>query len=191
MTYEQSGGQSNGNSVKYTSTLISQNPVLSIITPTYNEAENIREFIERVVVAMKEVSYELIVVDDNSPDGTADIAEQLSSKYGNIKVLKRPNKLGLASAVRDGFNKTKADIIAIMDADLQHPPELLPKMLDEIKSGCEIVVASRYVEGGSVEGWSVLRKIMSKGAIFLAHLLYPRTRAVRDPISGFFYSEGM
>jgi len=159
---------------------------LSIITPTYKEAENIPEFTERLWRVLNHLPYELIIVDDNSPDGTADIAEELNSKYGNIKVLRRPSKLGLASAVKDGFNKAEADVLAVMDADLQHPPELLPKMYEKIEEGHDIVIASRYIEGGGVEGWSPWRKLVSKGATRLAHLILPRTRKIKDPVSGYF-----
>jgi dolichol-phosphate mannosyltransferase len=150
------------------------------------EAENIPMLVEGVENALKDVSFELIIVDDNSPDGTATLAERLNGKYGNIKVLRRPGKLGLGSAVLEGFREAKSDVLAVMDADLQHPPELLPQMYKKICEGCSLVVASRYVDGGGVEGWSLLRKIASLGAVKLAHLLLPKTRSVRDPMSGFF-----
>jgi dolichol-phosphate mannosyltransferase len=159
---------------------------LSIVVPTYMEAENIPMLVEGVENALKGVSFELIIVDDNSPDGTAALAEKLNGKYGNIKVLRRPGKLGLGSAVLEGFREAKSDVLAVMDADLQHPPKLLPQMYREICEGYSLVVASRYVDGGGVEGWSLLRKIASLGAVKLAHLLLPKTRSVRDPMSGFF-----
>jgi len=95
--------------------------------------------------------------------------------------------MGLASAILDGIKVANGDIIAVMDADLQHPPELLPEMIKKIYEGYDIVIASRYVEEGGIEEWSILRRLISIGAISLAHLLFPRTRKVRDPISGFFY----
>jgi dolichol-phosphate mannosyltransferase len=159
---------------------------LSIVVPTYMEAENIPELVDGVENALKGISFELIIVDDNSPDGTATLAERLNGKYGNIKVLRRPGKLGLGSAVLEGFREAKSDVLAVMDADLQHPPELLPQMYRKICEGYSLVVASRYVDGGGVEGWSLLRKIASLGAVKLAHLLLPKTRSVRDPMSGFF-----
>jgi len=159
---------------------------LSIIVPTYNEAENVRELIERVEASLKGLDFEVIVVDDSSPDGTAEIAEELGKIYGNVKVVKRPRKMGLASAVLDGMKAAKHELIAVMDADLQHPPELLPKLLEKAMEGYDIVVASRYVEGGGIEEWGFWRRLISRGATFLAHTLLPRTRGVKDPMSGFF-----
>jgi len=159
---------------------------LSLIVPTYNEAENISELLERVERSLKGRSFEIIIVDDNSEDGTADIAEKLNAKYGNINVLRRSGRLGLGSAVADGIRVARGDFLAVMDADLQHPPELLPRMLEEAEKGFDIVIASRYVKGGGVEEWSSLRRIISAGAIFLAHILLPKTKNIKDPISGFF-----
>jgi dolichol-phosphate mannosyltransferase len=160
---------------------------LSITIPTYNEAENIPELIDRIEKTMKDKNFEIIIVDDNSNDGTADIAENLGKNYGNIKVIRRPRKMGLASAILDGIKVANGNIIAVMDADLQHPPELLPKMIKKIYEGYDIVIASRYVEEGGIEEWSILRRLISIGAISFAHLLFPRIRKIRDPISGFFY----
>ena len=159
---------------------------LSIVVPTYMEAENIPELVERVEDALKELSFEIIIVDDNSPDGTADLAEKFNDIYGNIKVLRRPGKLGLGSAVLEGFRKAESEVLAIMDADLQHPPELLPQMYRKVQEGYSLVIASRYVDGGGVEGLSFLRKIISLGAVKLAHLILPKTRNIKDPMSGFF-----
>jgi dolichol-phosphate mannosyltransferase len=150
------------------------------------EAENIPELVERVENALKELSFEIIIVDDNSPDGTADLAEKFNDIYGNIKVLRRPGKLGLGSAVLEGFRKAESEVLAIMDADLQHPPELLPQMYRKVQEGYSLVIASRYVDGGGVEGLSFLRKIISLGAVKLAHLILPKTRNIKDPMSGFF-----
>ena len=162
------------------------NCMLSIILPTYNEAENLPELIERIETALKGHLFEIIVVDDNSPDGTADVAVELNRKYGNIRVLRRRGKLGLASAILDGVNMANGNVIVVMDADLQHPPELLPRLVEKMEEGYHVVIASRYVNGGGVEGWSFWRKLISKGAIFLAHLLLPETRKVKDVTSGYF-----
>jgi len=156
--------------------------------PTYNERENIEELIKRIDTSLKKegMEYEVIIVDDNSPDGTADTAESLSSKYP-IKVVRRPGKLGLSSAVLDGLKVAEGDLIVVMDADLQHPPEVIPKLVRAaLKSGCDIVIASRYVKGGSVGEWSALRKVISKGATLVARILLPQSRNVKDPMSGFF-----
>ena len=159
---------------------------LSIIVPTYNEAENVRELIERVEASLKGLDFEVIVVDDSSPDGTAEVAEELGRAYGNVRVVRRPKKMGLASAVLEGMKVAKHELIAVMDADLQHPPELLPKLLGRAGEGHDVVVASKYVEGGGVRGWSFWRRLLSRGATLLAHALLPETRKVKDPMSGFF-----
>lgn len=158
--------------------------MLSVIIPTYNEADNVAELIERIERSLNGRSFEIIVVDDNSPDGTAKIVEGLGKDH--IKVLKRPKKLGLASAILDGMKVADGNIIAVMDADLQHPPELLPELLKKVEDGYDIAIASRYVDGGKVEEWSFFRKLISKGAIFLSHALFPRTRQIKDVISGYF-----
>ena len=163
--------------------------MLSIILPTYQEEENILELVARINQSLNSYSYELVVVDDNSPDGTAKLAEELNKTYGNIRVLKRPRKIGLASAIVDGIEIARGDVIAVMDADLQHTPELLPEMLRKIKEGYDVVVASRYVDGGKVEGWSLWRRLISRGAILLAHILLPKTRIVKDAMSGYFVFE--
>jgi dolichol-phosphate mannosyltransferase len=126
-----------------------------------------------------------VFIDDNSSDGTAEVAAALSPKYP-VKVIVRQNKRGLASAVVDGLGYVESELIGVMDADLQHPPEVIPHLVRELKSGADVSIASRYVKGGGCQGWGLMRRIISKGAIFLAHLLLPPTRKVRDPVSGFF-----
>lgn len=161
-------------------------PVLSLIIPTFNEGKNIPELIERIESTLESISFEIIVIDDNSPDGTANIAENLNQKYGNIRVCRREGKLGLSSAVLCGFSQANGDILAVIDADMQHPPEILPKLFDAISSGYDLVVASRYVQGGGIENWKFKRKLYSKCAILLAHALLPTTRKVKDIMSGCF-----
>lgn len=159
---------------------------LSIIIPTYMEAETVPKLIERIEDALKGVDFEIIIIDDNSPDGTAGIAEGLNIKFGNIRVVRRPGKLGLGSAVTDGLRLARARLIAVMDADLQHPPEALTHMLEGLRRGCDIVIASRYVKGGGAEGLSAWRRLVSKGATILAHISLPKTSRVSDPLSGYF-----
>ena len=161
---------------------------LSIIVPTYNEAQNIPELFKRIEDSLRGIPHEIVVVDDDSPDGTASLARALGGE--KVKVYKRDRRMGLTSAVLDGVKLAESDLIAVMDADLQHPPELLPKMLEKIEEGHDIVIASRYVEGGGVRGWSPIRRLISRGAVALAHLLLPKTRSVRDPVSGFFLVKG-
>ena len=161
---------------------------LSVVVPTYNERENLNELLRRIdlVLRAEGIKYEVVIVDDNSPDGTADYAEKLSSKYP-VRVIRRPGKLGLSSAVLDGVKESKGGIIAVMDADLQHPPETLLRMLKELlNKDCDLVIASRYIKGGSVESWSLLRRAISKGAILIARILLPKVRSIKDPMSGYF-----
>ena len=158
---------------------------ISLIIPTYNEHDNIIPLTQRLNHVLSGHSYEIVFIDDNSADGTAERAASLKDEYP-IKVIVRKNKRGLASAVVDGLSHTSGHIIAVMDADLQHPPELVPDLLREIEAGADVAVASRYVKGGGCQGWGLTRRLMSKGAGFLAHLLLPATRQVSDPMSGFF-----
>lgn len=159
---------------------------LAVVLPTYNERENITEVINGIEASLKDLRFEILIVDDNSPDGTADKAEDLCKKYSNIRLVRRPSKLGLGSAVADAFKKTGANVLAVMDADLQHPFDLLPLMYKKTQEGYDLVLASRYVDRGKIEGWSLSRRIISLGAIKLAHLLLPRTRKVKDAVSGYF-----
>lgn len=160
---------------------------VSIIIPTYNERENVTKLIRSIheVMTGARISYEVIVVDDNSPDGTAEAVKALSDQF-NIKLIVRPGKLGLASAVLDGIKVAGGRFIAVMDADLQHPPEALPGMIRSLLSGCDVVVGSRYVRGGSSHGLSPMRRVVSRGADLIAKILLPRTRSIKDTMSGYF-----
>ncbi|OGO06640.1 MAG: hypothetical protein A2Y92_05375 [Chloroflexi bacterium RBG_13_57_8] len=158
---------------------------ISIVIPTYNERENITPRVERIDGALNSRDYEVVFVDDDSRDGTAGIIENLATKYP-VRVIVRKDERGLATAVIRGIEKSEGDTIVVMDADLQHPPEVIPALLSKVDGGADIVIGSRYVEGGGMKGWGLTRRIISKGAIILAHLLLPTTRAVKDPMSGFF-----
>ncbi|HUV52457.1 MAG TPA: polyprenol monophosphomannose synthase, partial [Dehalococcoidia bacterium] len=160
-------------------------PELSLIVPTYNESENIKTLVERVHKSLSDYNYELIVVDDNSPDGTAELAKSLSSKYP-VRVIVRTNERGLASAVVAGFKQAKGDILGVIDADLQHPPEFVPNLIKGVKEGADVAIASRYIKGGAIEGWTLKRKIISLGAKLPANVLLTAARKIKDPLSGFF-----
>jgi dolichol-phosphate mannosyltransferase len=159
---------------------------LSLVIPTYKEAGNLRELYSRISRALRLRNFEVIFVDDGSPDGTAELAREIGDEYGNVQVRRRNGKGGLSSAVLEGMGLARSDIVVVMDADLQHPPEALLGMLEKASEGHDIVVASRYAPGGSIANWGALRRCISKGGIMLAHALLPETRAVRDPVSGFF-----
>lgn len=152
--------------------------------PTYNERANLEELVSRIETACSHAGLEaeVVIVDDNSPDGTGAFAEELGRTH-RIKTVHRAGKLGLSSAVLEGFKAASGDILVVMDADLSHPPEKIPEMVAKVLAGeAEVVFGSRYVEGGSVESWPFYRKIISKGATLLARGL----TKVKDPMSGFF-----
>jgi len=157
---------------------------LSLTIPTYNERENIEVLIERVQREFEKnnIDGEIIVVDDNSPDGTGKILEKMKSRYKNLKVIHRPGKLGLSSAILDGWRVAEGDVLGVMDADLSHPPEKIKDLFGAIKNGADIAIGSRYIKGGRIENWKLTRKIVSKGATLLARLY----TSVKDPMSGFF-----
>ena len=160
-------------------------PELSLIVPTYNEADNLSEFVDRVRAAMKGYSYEIIVVDDDSPDNTAGIAKQLAKKCP-INLVVRSGERGLASAVVTGFGYAKGTVLGVLDADLQHPPEHVPPMLQEIRRGADIAIASRYSPGGRDRSGAIVRKAMSRAATLLGRTVLRSARSTPDPLSGFF-----
>ena len=164
---------------------VHKNPLVSIVIPTYNEKENIGVLIPEIFGVFKKsgIRGEVVVVDDNSPDGTGEIAEKMKAKY-RMKVIHRKTKLGLSSAVVEGFEKVQGDIIGVMDSDFSHPPELIPDIVKPIISNqADLTVGSRYVKGGGIKEWPFKRKIISRGARLLAKLL----TTVKDPLSGFFF----
>jgi dolichol-phosphate mannosyltransferase len=159
--------------------------MLSLIIPTYNEKDNIIPLVERVHQALSGYKYEIIIVDDNSKDGTIEIAEKLTPRYP-VKVIVRKGEKGLATAVVHGLKFASGKIIGVMDADLQHPPEVLPALIKAIEDGADMAVGSRYIPGGGCPNWDISRKIISKVALKISHLLLPSTRQVKDPLAGFF-----
>ncbi len=158
---------------------------LSIIIPTYNEKDNIMPLVERIHRTINGHDYEIIFVDDNSQDGTIETAEALVKSYP-VKLFVRREEKGLATAVIYGIKQASGNIIGVMDADLQHPPEVLPDLLKAMEDGADMVFASRYIKGGGCPGWDLSRKIISRVALTAAHLLLPSSRRVKDPMSGFF-----
>jgi dolichol-phosphate mannosyltransferase len=159
---------------------------VSIVVPTYNERSNLKTLVGRVHQCLSNYDYELIIVDDNSPDATGKLAVKLAQTYP-IRVLQRESKMGLASAIADGFKLAGGNVIGVMDADLQHPPEKLPELLNKIHEGADIAIGSRYIRGGCIKGWSFKRKVVSKVATFLAEILFSEVRGITDPVSGFFF----
>ena len=157
---------------------------LSVVIPTYNEHGRLEELVGQTfkVFADAGLDGELVIVDDNSPDGTGALADELAGRY-RLKVVHRAGKLGLGTAVVEGFAAASSDVMGVMDADLSHPPELLARMFRAIRDeGADFVIGSRYVPGGGTRNWELSRRLMSRLACLLARPVTP----VRDATSGFF-----
>ncbi|HSC27170.1 MAG TPA: polyprenol monophosphomannose synthase [Vicinamibacterales bacterium] len=157
---------------------------LSIVVPTYNERDRLTDLVAAVfdAYATAGLEAELIIVDDNSPDGTGAIAEELARRH-RITVIHRPGKLGLGTAVVAGFESASAPVVGVIDADLSHPPALLPRMLGVMqRTAADVVIGSRYIPGGGTRNWPLGRLLMSQVACLMARPLTP----VRDATSGFF-----
>ena len=158
--------------------------LVAVVLPTYNESENIA----RLLTQLRNVlpAARLFVVDDNSPDGTGDIAERCARELGGIEVLHRPGKQGLGSAYRQGFTHVIAqgvDVVVSMDVDFSHDPLAIPAMLAEIESGSDAVIGSRYVSGGGTKNWPLHRRLLSRwGNLYTGAVLGVK---VRDCTSGF------
>jgi len=163
---------------------MTERPDLSVVIPTYNERDQVASLVDQLFAscAMHGVSAEVIIVDDNSPDGTGDFAERLARTLA-MRVIHRPSKLGLGSAVIDGIGAAAGDIVCVMDADLSHPPALVPALYAVLKSrDVDMVVASRYVAGGGTRSWPARRRRLSRLACCAVRPLTP----VHDAMSGFF-----
>lgn len=158
--------------------------MFSLILPTYSEAASLPELLKRIAEAAGGEAYEIIVVDDDSPDHTWEAAERLKNHHPMLRVIRRIGRRGLSSAVAEGCAAAKGDVLAVMDADLQHDPVIIRELIARIADGADIAVASRYVEGGSVGSWIRGRRLLSRAATFLARSLPPVS--VSDPMSGFF-----
>ncbi|HWK41668.1 MAG TPA: glycosyltransferase family 2 protein [Croceibacterium sp.] len=159
---------------------------LAVVLPTFNESANIAPMVARLEAALGPAGWEAIFVDDDSRDGTADAAREISRQDPRIRVIQRFGRRGLASAAIEGMCATSAPIVAVMDADMQHDPALLPAMLNAVVSGeCDVAVASRFVEGSSMEAWN---RPDRERASALANRLARKVTGVTlsDPMSGFF-----
>jgi dolichol-phosphate mannosyltransferase len=157
---------------------------VGIVVPTYNERDRLADLVTAIFAAYaaEGIDGELIIVDDNSPDGTGALADELAARH-RIAVVHRAGKLGLGTAVVEGFAAASAAIVGVIDADLSHPPELLPRMLAVMRAqSADFVVGSRYIEGGGTRNWGLGRLWMSRIACLMARPLTP----VRDATSGFF-----
>ena len=155
-----------------------------VVTPTYQESENIVEFLHRAREAAPDA--DILVVDDNSPDGTADLVDEVGAQLGHIEVLRRPSKIGIGDAVRAGFAvgiERGYDVVVQIDADLSHDPAALPQLLGEIERGADAAIGSRYVAGGSIPHWPWYRRAVSKWGNRYATLVLGIP--IRDATSGY------
>jgi dolichol-phosphate mannosyltransferase len=158
---------------------------LTVIIPTYNEEANISKIILEIDAVLKRSALrgEILIVDDNSPDETITRIRGMQLTFGNVNLLVRTFDHGLSQSVTDGFSYARSDIFIVIDADFSHPPALIPKMYEDIRAGYDIIIGSRYMEGGGIKKWSAKRRMISSCATFLGRLLFPN---VTDPVSGFF-----
>lgn len=164
--------------------------LLSLVIPTYKERDNIENIINILTGLLDAAipnNYELIVVDDDSPDLTWQVAQSLISDYPQLRVMRRQDERGLSSAVIRGWQAAKGRVLGVIDGDLQHPPEVLLQLLQKIEAGADLALASRHVDGGGVSSWSVVRRFLSRGAQVLGLIILPGVLGrVTDPMSGYF-----
>ncbi len=158
--------------------------MISLILPTFKEAQNIPVLVPKALEALKGHKAEIIIVDDNSPDRTWDVARALAVQHPEVRVIRRIGRRGLSSAVIEGFLAASGDILMVMDADGQHDLHLLPKLAEAVQAGSDIAIGSRYVSGGSVGEWDERRFALSRMATNMAKGLCKVQ--VADPMSGFF-----
>ena len=158
-------------------------PQVSVVVPTYNEAANVRMIYEGLAQALAGCAWELVVVDDDSPDCTADAVRALGRQHDNVRCIQRVQERGLCSAVHWGVQAAHGDVIVVMDGDLQHEPALIPKMLEALQSGHDIVSGSRFMQGDA-PGLSGLRRRLSDWGNRLTNRFLGTT--LSDPLSGFF-----
>ncbi len=170
-----------------------QGPIrLSLIIPTYNERQNLSLLIPRLCALLETslslaLQYEIIIVDDNSPDQTWQLALDLSQRYPAVRVMRRQRERGLSTAVLRGWQVARGDRLGVMDGDLQHPPETLQSLLLALEEGADVAIASRHLNGGGMRNWSWDRRVLSRGAQMLGLLIAPQiVGRVSDPMSGYF-----
>lgn len=160
----------------------SAGPLLSLIIPTLNEAENIPALVARISRTLS-TAHEIIFADDASADGTADVAEGLRDEFPQVRVLRRTEHPGLSAAVLDGFRAARGRYLGVMDADLQHDQSILPQLVRALTTH-DVAVASRYTPKGGTLGWSFVRELQSRVAGFLSR--WALGIDIKDPLSGYF-----
>ena len=163
---------------------------LSLVIPTFNESKNLEQLVARLSRVLDQClpgRYELIVVDDDSPDGTCAVALRLADRYPALRIMRRRGEKGLSTAVIRGWQAARGEVLAVIDADLQHPPEVVERLWAQMADGADLATGSRHAEGGGVSEWSALRRALSRGAQFLGLCVLPTVVGrVSDPMSGYF-----
>ena len=163
---------------------------LSVIVPTYNEALNIVKLVTQLAQLLDQPfgeSYEIIVVDDNSPDRTWEVAQNLTRDTPRLRVMRRERERGLSTAVIRGWQAARGEVLCVIDADLQHPPDLTLALYRVIERGADMAVASRHLGGGGVSDWSVIRRVVSRAAQLIGLVALPGVVGrISDPMSGYF-----
>jgi dolichol-phosphate mannosyltransferase len=161
---------------------------LRLVIPTFHEVESLRILLNRVTAALEKQSlpFDILVVDDDSRDGTEEFVSSIARNDPRIHLLVRKGERGLSGAILHGWQHCDATVLGVMDADLQHPPELLPVLVDAIQTGCDIAIGSRYIRGGRVDRWNPLRRLFSAAAVWVTYPLQRCCIKAHDPMSGFF-----
>ena len=162
---------------------------LALAIPTLREAENIPALLGRVraVLDPLNMEYEILIVDDDSCDGTADIVSAIAQEDARIRLLVRKGQRGLSGAILHGWENTDAPIVGVMDADFQHPPEVLAELARAISFGCDLVIGSRYACGGRFSQWNFFRRLLSSAAVLATWPVQRVGLRAKDPMSGFFF----
>lgn len=161
---------------------------LRLVIPAFHEVESLRILLNRVTAALEKqpLPFDILIVDDDSRDGTEEYVSSIARNDPRIHLLVRKGERGLSGAVLDGWQHSDATVLGVMDADLQHPPELLPVLVDAIRNGNDIAIGSRYVPGGRVDRWNPLRRLLSAAAVWVSWPLQRCSIKAHDPMSGFF-----
>ncbi len=161
---------------------------LALVIPTLREVESLKILLQQVRAALKtaEIPFEILVVDDDSQDGTEELVSALAAEDPCVRLLVRRGERGLSGAILHGWQHTDATILGVMDADLQHPPELLPRLVAAMQAGHDVVIGSRYTRGGGLGQWNPFRKLVSALAVWVTWPIQRASLRAKDPMSGFF-----
>jgi dolichol-phosphate mannosyltransferase len=161
---------------------------LALVIPTLREADNLPGLLSHVRSVLNPVGigYEILVVDDDSRDGTEELVSAIALEDPRVRLLVRKGERGLSGAVLHGWRHTDASILGVMDADLQHPPELLPQLISAILAGNDLAIGSRYTAGGKLGAWNPVRKLLSKAAVWATWPIQRAGIRAHDPMTGFF-----